>query len=116
MPSRRPCLQKGVPFHLSEPGKSRCAAHAGWPERPGMGGDWPAIRKHKLAANPRCERCWAKATTVDHIFARAFGGTHAPGNLMSLCARCAALKDHADREEGKRRARVEGGGGRTHER
>jgi 5-methylcytosine-specific restriction endonuclease McrA len=75
-----------------------------------MGGDWPAIRKRKLQANPRCERCGATATTVDHILARAFGGTHAATNLMSVCAHCAALKDHADREEGKRRARGRRGG------
>jgi 5-methylcytosine-specific restriction protein A len=108
MPSRRPCLQQGVPFHLSEPGKSRCAAHAkeGWPDRPGMGSDWSTIRKRKLQASPRCERCGAKATTVDHVLARAFGGTDAPSNLMSLCAPCAKAKDHRDREEGKRRARA----------
>lgn len=93
---------------MSLPGMSRCAAHGGlgWPERPGMGGDWPAIRKRKLQANPRCERCGTKATTVDHILARAFGGTHAGRNLMSLCVACAREKDHQDRQEGKRRAKV----------
>jgi 5-methylcytosine-specific restriction endonuclease McrA len=104
MPSRRPCLGPGR-WHLSEPGRSRCLKHQGWPDRPGMSSGWTSLRKRKLQANPRCEVCGAKATTVDHILARAFGGSDAWANLASLCATHAARKDHIDREEGKRRAR-----------
>jgi 5-methylcytosine-specific restriction protein A len=68
-----------------------------------MGGQWPAIRKRKLARNPRCERCGAKAITVDHIKARAFGGTDKPSNLASLCGACAASKNEQDRKAGQRR-------------
>ena len=73
-----------------------------------MGGGWATIRKRKLQRDPRCERCGDKAATVDHILARAFGGSDAPSNLMSLCARHAAEKNHRDAEEGKRRKRVAG--------
>lgn len=45
-------------------------------------------------------RCRAKATTVDHVLARAFGGTNAPSNPMSLCRVCAAVKSSI----GERRA------------
>ena len=113
MPSQRPCLdstpchctQGRGGFHLSTPGKSRCTCHQpyAWPERPGMGGQWPAIRKRKLKRNPNCERCRAKAITVDHIKARARGGTDAPTNLMSLCGDCAKAKDAKNRKAGQKR-------------
>jgi 5-methylcytosine-specific restriction protein A len=67
-----------------------------------MGSGWPTIRKRKLERNPYCQNCGAKAVTVDHILARAFGGTDVSTNLQSLCRRCADLKDHHDRERGKR--------------
>jgi 5-methylcytosine-specific restriction protein A len=112
MPSRRPCLQKGVPFHLSEPGESRCAEHrlTKWASRAGtsMGPGWAATRKRKLQRDPRCQQCGVPAITVDHVLPRAFGGTDAPPNLKSLCARHAAEKNHRDAEEGKRRKRVAG--------
>jgi 5-methylcytosine-specific restriction enzyme A len=74
-----------------------------------MGSDWPTIRKRKLERDPWCANVYGehgyrtRATTVDHILARAFGGTNDPSNLMSLCQPCADRKNHEDRERGKRR-------------
>lgn len=68
-----------------------------------MGPGWRNTRAAKLKVNPNCEVCGRQATTVDHIKARAFGGTDAWINLKSLCPTHAAAKDHKDREEGKRR-------------
>jgi 5-methylcytosine-specific restriction endonuclease McrA len=74
-----------------------------------MGSGWATTRKRKLQRNPRCERCGAKAVTVDHIKARAlYGMDDSPSNLMSLCARHAVEKNHRDAEEGKRRKRAAG--------
>lgn len=67
---------------------------------------WPQRRAAKLKAQPTCEVCGAKATTVDHILARAFGGGEEPSNLMSLCPTHARAKDHQDRERGKARKAV----------
>ena len=108
MPSRRLCLRCGV---VTEPGQNLCAEHAKrsrWSEanRGSLGSDWRQIRRTKLEANPVCQQCGRRrAVTVDHILARAFGGTHAWENLQSLCRPCAAVKDRADAIEGKRRHR-----------
>jgi 5-methylcytosine-specific restriction endonuclease McrA len=95
------CLGPGVP-HYSEPGKSRCQVHTApstWGKP--MPAGWAARRAAKLKATPNCEHCGAPAVTVDHIQARAFGGSEDPANLASLCRRCADRKDHQDRERGK---------------
>jgi 5-methylcytosine-specific restriction endonuclease McrA len=39
---------------------------------------------------------------VDHILARAFGGTDDESNLQSLCKVHADHKNHLDREAGKK--------------
>lgn len=111
MPSHRLCLRCGA---ITERGENYCHAHARrWPG--GLGSDWPPIRNAYLKAHPRCERCGGRAVTVDHIVARAFGGTHDQANLQALCPRCAAAKDRADQREGMRRKRDTpwGGGSRT---
>lgn len=56
--------------------------------------DWPVIHARILTRDGhRCVLCGAPATTVDHIIARAFGGTHEDANLRSLCPPHAARKD-----------------------
>lgn len=85
-----------------------CAPY-GWPTTTPMSPGWTRTRAQKLQANPYCENPYLihpgqriKAITVDHIQARAFGGTDEWANLRSLCQRCANRKDHQDREQGKR--------------
>jgi 5-methylcytosine-specific restriction protein A len=64
---------------------------------------WHRVRDRILRRdNYRCP-CGERATTVDHILARAFGGTDADQNLVSLCAACARRKDAADAAAGRRR-------------
>ena len=101
MPSNRPCLVCGV---LSR--GSRCETHATtrWGQHSGtLGWDWTKTRNAYLKAHPYCEVCGLKATTVDHIKARAFGGTHEDSNLRSLCPTHAKAKDRQDSIDGKRR-------------
>ena len=113
LPSHRLCLKCGA---LTDRGRNYCRKHlereSRWKGNQGdLGHEWRKIRAAKLEANPRCERCGRKATTVDHIQPRAFGGTHAWANLMSLCPICAKAKDRQDAEEGRRRAKQRAGGG-----
>ena len=109
MASLRQCLEPGCRELVRGP-LSRCSTHSkrSWSNTVPMGSGWATIRKRKLQRDPRCERCGDKAATVDHILARAFGGSDAPSNLMSLCAPHATEKNHRDAEEGKRRKRVAG--------
>ena len=106
MASYRTCTRCGKV--CEQRGVSRCNAHSTrWDTAKGsLGWEWTQIRRAKLQANPRCEQCGAKATTVDHILARAFGGTHDKANLRSLCPACARAKDIADQKEGAKRARL----------
>lgn len=50
----------------------------------------PALRETILARDGyKCRRCTStEDLTVDHIFPRAIGGTHAPTNLRTLCRSC----------------------------
>ncbi|GMV09535.1 MAG: hypothetical protein ABS52_10175 [Gemmatimonadetes bacterium SCN 70-22] len=38
------------------------------------------------------ERLALEEATLDHVYPLARGGTHAPGNLVTACARCNRLK------------------------
>jgi 5-methylcytosine-specific restriction enzyme A len=100
----RPCLTCGEVFTDGISRCKKCRPYA-WPEgRVPMPPGWATTRRQKLRANPACEKCGRKATTVDHILARAFGGTSEQSNLQSLSAVCVKAKDAADRREGRRRA------------
>jgi 5-methylcytosine-specific restriction endonuclease McrA len=109
MPSRRRCLGPG-PFHLSEPGESRCAQHrlTKWASKAGtsMGSGWATLRRRVLTEEPRCRSCGGKATTVDHIVARAFGGGDDRTNLAPLCAACHRTKTQTEALEGRRRRKI----------
>jgi 5-methylcytosine-specific restriction protein A len=111
MPSKRTCTVCGA---VTPRGRSRCEQHtSGWDSNRSrrLPSDWYSIRETQLHWHRDCAVCGAPATTVDHILARAFGGDDSAGNLQSLCAACAKVKDAADRREGARRRR--GAGGRT---
>ncbi|WP_194905013.1 HNH endonuclease [Catenulispora rubra] len=49
---------------------------------------WRRIRATVLAASPLCHWCGAPADCVDHLIARARGGTDDPENLVSSCTPC----------------------------
>jgi 5-methylcytosine-specific restriction endonuclease McrA len=68
-----------------------------------MGSGWGTIRAAHLRIEPNCRVCGVRAVTVDHILARAFGGGNDERNLQSLCRVHADVKNHRDRELGKRR-------------
>ena len=92
-PSRRPCLGPG-PFHLSEPGQSRCAAHAAKVPFAGARDRYrrlpQPLRQAVLARDGhRCTRCGSTdALEVDHIQPQSRGGSDDPRNLRVLCRDC----------------------------
>lgn len=57
---------------------------------------WAKTRARWLRANPDCVQCGRLAVTVDHIVARAFGGTDDPSNYQSLCDPCHKTKTAAE--------------------
>ena len=69
----------------------------------GYGAAWVRLRQRIMQRDMHlCVPCLAKgrpspATSVDHIIAKAKGGTDDPSNLRSLCSACRAEKDAADR-------------------
>lgn len=57
------------------------------------GGNWQRVRARVLARdNHTCGYCGNDATTVDHITARANGGTDEESNLIACCTRCNSQK------------------------
>ena len=102
------CAEPGCPNRTRYGG--RCPDHTrrggGWV---GAGRDygsrWPKIRAAHLRREPGCRVCGAPAVTVDHILAKAFGGTDDEENLQSLCRRHADQKNVRDAAIGKKRKR-----------
>jgi 5-methylcytosine-specific restriction endonuclease McrA len=115
-PSRRPCLERGVPFHLSEPGKPRCAAHMKpWDRRPApdqryTGTNWRKMRARVIREEPICQLrfpgCTGRSVQVDHIVS----ANDRPdlflvrSNLRGLCAAC-HFKRSAEQARARRRGR-----------
>ena len=63
----------------------------------GYGATWQRTRSTILAAEPLCRECAKRsrvtaATCVDHIVAKAHGGTDEPANLQPLCDPCHKTK------------------------
>lgn len=57
------------------------------------GKTWATIRARVLARDDHtCGYCGREATTVDHIVARANGGTDDESNLISACNPCNGRK------------------------
>ena len=108
----RPCREYGCPNTVkSRHDQGYCDKHAdkrsNWNKREqrsgsttdrGYGHAWRVLRKSILERdNYLCLHCQAKgvvsvATEVDHIKAKAHGGTDQPNNLQSLCAPCHKTK------------------------
>jgi 5-methylcytosine-specific restriction protein A len=93
------CAEPGCPTLVR--GRARCVEHdralrseidsmRPSAARRGYGHRWRQIRLDHLRHNPLCVECLRDgrsiaATDVDHVVARARGGTDAPTNLQSLC-------------------------------
>lgn len=57
------------------------------------GTKWQRVRARVLARDAHtCGYCGQAATTVDHIIAKANGGTDDESNLISCCRSCNASK------------------------
>lgn len=114
MPTRPPrfCSQPGC--HKTATKGSRCPEHAkpAWRTTTtsstarGYGANWSKLRMMKLRADPMCEVCQhAPAVQVDHIKAKAHGGTDDPSNLQSICRECHQAKTSREGFEASRRAK-----------
>ncbi|MFN0133413.1 MAG: HNH endonuclease [Phycisphaerales bacterium] len=63
----------------------------------GYGSVWRRLRKLVLARDPFCMACHRNPSKhVDHIKAKANGGTDDMGNLRGLCERCHMRKTAKD--------------------
>jgi 5-methylcytosine-specific restriction protein A len=103
-PMPRRCLTDGCPYSAAK-GSARCKERCGgggWEWSRPMAPGWGSIRAAHLRREPGCRVCRAPATTVDHVRMRAWGGTDDEANLQSLCKRHADVKNHRDRELGKK--------------
>jgi 5-methylcytosine-specific restriction protein A len=111
----RPCVVAGCPRVATVGG--RCAEHAHATRLPddrasasqrGYGAEWRKVRDAFLKAHRWCmaEGCSEQATDVDHMIARAQGGTDEWCNLQALCHKHHSQKT-ARRDGGFRRG--EGG-------
>lgn len=114
MPIRaaHPCSQPGCPAlvkdgrycdaHRKVPTNKSFASSRGTTTERGYGAHWRKIRALHLAREPLCRECGKEdrataATTVDHIVAKAHGGTDADENLQSLCEYHKRQKDARER-------------------
>ncbi|SIS07568.1 5-methylcytosine-specific restriction enzyme A [Moraxella cuniculi DSM 21768] len=74
----------------------------------GYGSAWRRLRAQILQRdNYLCQACKANgryttATDVDHIQAKAHGGTDSPDNLQSLCRACHKSKTATEGRAGKK--------------
>lgn len=77
----------------------------------GYGTAWEKLREHILKRDRHlCQPCLrmeprriTAATEVDHVLAKAKGGTDADGNLQSICNPCHRAKSLADQGKKPRR-------------
>jgi 5-methylcytosine-specific restriction endonuclease McrA len=90
------CVDCGKPT-IHGPRCSTCEATNPTPH--GYGHTWTKLRRAYLAAHPACAKCGAPARQVDHVIPLRDGGTHAWGNLQSLCLRCHAAKSQRENRE-----------------
>lgn len=89
--------------HKAESGWFRVERDSGNRHERGYGSDWEKLREQVLERDDYlCCSCNVKgiitpATTVDHIKAKAHGGTDDLSNLQSLCNKCHNAKTATER-------------------
>jgi 5-methylcytosine-specific restriction enzyme A len=110
----RSCVEPRCPGLVLDARASRCPPHqraylaAFEAKRPsasrrGYDARWGRARRAHLDAHPRCVRCGAVATDVDHITPLANGGTHSEANLRSYCHACHSWRTGRDQGHFRRR-------------
>lgn len=102
----RPCRYMGCPG-LTRDRDGVCPAHKaraaedrkaydrqrGSPSQRGYGHAWRMLRATILARDPTCTICGRAASAhVDHIVARAKGGSDDESNLRGVCHSCHSVK------------------------
>ena len=101
-----PCGQPGCPA-IAIPGIGRCEAHQPKPwARPGVhhagGRRWQETRRRIFARDGhRCVYCHGPAEVVDHVLARAAGGTDDDSNLAASCKPCNEQKRKQEARAGR---------------
>jgi 5-methylcytosine-specific restriction protein A len=114
----KPCRSRGCGALTRSP-NGYCDAHQGevsnWSKRPdragsttarGYGHKWRQLREQVLKRDQFLCQCCARAgrvseaSEVDHIVAKAHGGTDAPGNLEAICVDCHKAKTARERLAG----------------
>lgn len=59
----------------------------------GYDNDWLRLARQILERDYfKCNYCGGRADTVDHVLAKASGGTDHPANLVAACRRCNGRK------------------------
>jgi len=102
---RTPCTVPGCP-RLAIAGTGRCERHKRPPwvktRRSPHGWSWEQRRLRVLLRDGyRCVYCGGRAQVVDHIKARAFGGTDDEGNLVACCKACNEKKGREEARAGR---------------
>jgi 5-methylcytosine-specific restriction endonuclease McrA len=120
MPSRRICMEsvrnRAVPYHLSEPGESRCLQHMKpWTRRPTQDTRyssyaWRQMRARVIREEPTCQLrfpgCTWRSAQVDHIVS----ANDRPdlflvrSNLRGVCRQC-HYKRSAEQARAKRKGK-----------
>lgn len=118
MPPRRnrPCREPGCAA-LTDDRSGYCEQHrrSGWSRyqagltrhQRGYGAEWDKVRAVILKRDSYlCQPCiragiYTPATMVDHIVAKAHGGTDKPSNLESICTACHTAKTSRERLKGR---------------
>lgn len=116
---KTPCRAIGCAAIVGRADKGFCDAHAhqryGWNKsqkgrtasQRGYGSAWRRLRTQILQRDSYlCQSCKAQgryvtATDVDHILAKAHGGTDDPSNLQSLCRSCHQTKTATEGRAGR---------------
>ncbi|ATW33664.1 HNH endonuclease [Candidatus Williamhamiltonella defendens] len=108
----RACRKPGCPDTTTErSGYCTTHRHEGWQQHQqgqsrqarGYGAQWQRLRARILTRdNYLCQPCWRQgvirsAQAVDHIQAKAFGGTDEERNLEAICHECHKAKTARER-------------------
>lgn len=72
--------------------------------RAGSGWEWQRqVKRVLLRDGGVCRWCGGKATTADHVVAKAHGGSDELSNLVGACVPCNMRRAHEQSKEGQRR-------------